>query len=465
MAAFQSVRRTVAHLKPNDLKALTVFIDEEKDVLKAGEKFGKEKVEAGKYLANWGKTEEKDLEDVASKFATLYEAFGKFQSTLVERHTVYRSKLKAMRQKEEDLIALRKRVHQLQDKLADAIKRQKPSETIKVELTVVERDLAAMEAQHEAGKRALFREAMHGQMDAWMDFGTRVTIMGQFGKHLADQILEGALPSGQEYTGIRTTRQILMDFSKELRTLDAAVAGATPATASDRRDASATSLVLNDPPDVYELQPPQHQPPPHPRHSLPSVPSPYVSVSGSPITEEPTQGPSYEYTPPHAGDGQSHAGVGLSPGVATMNRYYQKPLASERPVSIPHYDPTRPISLHEALLPRVPSISSSPSSPTSSSLPRPTLLSQDIGEDPSMRARSLPRENAPRRTSSSGTDRHKLPAPPPSFSARCPVCDRAVSAILINEHLDSQCALYLADDGETPPALPPHAEAPISAAR
>ncbi|KAI8587837.1 Eisosome component PIL1-domain-containing protein [Geranomyces variabilis] len=463
MAAFQTVRRTVANLKPNDLKALTVFIDEEKDVMKAADKFGKEKVEAGKYLANWGKTEEKDLEDVTSKFATLYEAFGKFQSTLIERHEVYRSKLKAMRQKEEDLIALRKRVHQLQDKLTDATKRQKPSETIKVELTVVERDLAAMEAQHEGAKRALFREAMHGQMDAWMDFGTRVMIMGQYGKHLADQVLEGALPSGQEYTGIRTTRQIIMDFSKELRTLDAAVAFATPAAARDRRDASTTSLVLDSPPEPPQHQP--HQPPPHPWQSLPPVP-PFVSVSGSPITDEPAaQGPSYEYAPPHMSDGQSHAGMGLSPGVAAMNRYYQKPLASERPISIPTYDPARPISLHEALLPRVPTIPSSPSSPTSSSLPRPPFLSQENGEDPSVRARSLPRDTAPRRTSSSGIDRHKLPAPPTSFSAKCPVCDRAVSAILINEHLDSQCALYRVDEGVTAPPVPPHPEAPSSAAR
>ncbi|KAJ3147860.1 hypothetical protein HDU86_007855 [Geranomyces michiganensis] len=462
MAAFQTVRRTVVGLKANDTKALSVLIDEEKDVMKAADKFGKEKVEAGKYIANWGKNEEKDLEDITQKFSTLYEAFGRFQATLIDRHEEYRQKLKQMRQREEDLIALRKRVHQVQDKLTDAVKRQKPSETLKVELTVVERDLAAMEAQHEGVKRATFRAAMHGQMDAWMDFGTRVTIFGQFGKHLADQILDGALPPGQEYTGIRTTRQIIMDFSKELRVLDSAVAAANPEGARDRRDASATSLVLDDIPNVNATQAQQHQPPLHPRHSLPPVP-PTVSVSGYPMTDEPEPGSPRERYSQYT-DAQSHAGTGPFASAATINRYYQKPLGNERSVST-GYDPTRPISLHEALLPRVPTMPTSPSSASSSSLPRPTFLSQGSGDDSSLQARSLPRDVNQRRVSASSNVENLPTAPPPPFSARCPVCDRAVNAILINEHLDSRCALYLADPQAVAPGVAPHPEGQTNAAR
>lgn len=83
-----------------------------------------------------------------------------------------------MKAREDALYALRKRLRDLQEKFKDAIKKQKPQEAIKAELTMVDRDLAEQEGIHEGYKRAILKEAMHLQMDSWMDFGQKVLLVG-----------------------------------------------------------------------------------------------------------------------------------------------------------------------------------------------------------------------------------------------------------------------------------------------
>lgn len=83
MATFQSLRRNLINLNEHNHPELNVLVGEEKDVMKELNKFAKEKVEAGKYMAVWGKTEHSDIEDITEKFLTLFEEFAKFHYELI----------------------------------------------------------------------------------------------------------------------------------------------------------------------------------------------------------------------------------------------------------------------------------------------------------------------------------------------------------------------------------------------
>ncbi|KAI8998304.1 Eisosome component PIL1/LSP1, partial [Gaertneriomyces semiglobifer] len=192
---------------------------EEKDVMKELSRFAKEKVEAGKYMAVWGKTEHSDIEDITEKYLVLFEQFAKFHSDLIERYDCYRAKLKDMKSREDGLYILRKRLTELQGKYKEAIKRQKPTEALRAELESLDRDCNESGAAYEGFKRAIFKEAMHMQFDAWMDFGRKIMVFAQFGKYLSDQIPQGSLAPGQPlpaYEGAPVTTRIVNDFLKAL---------------------------------------------------------------------------------------------------------------------------------------------------------------------------------------------------------------------------------------------------------
>ncbi|TPX57481.1 hypothetical protein PhCBS80983_g03810 [Powellomyces hirtus] len=396
MSAFQSVRRSVAAFNAHDYKELNVLIKEEKDVMTELNKFAKEKVEgikravkfelsawtklklitAGKYMALWGKSEHKDFEDVTEKFLTLFDEFGKFHSELIEKYEIYRSRLKDMRAREESLYTLRKRLKDLQEKYKDALKKQKPSETIKIELTVVDRDLAEQEAEHEGFKRSTFKDAMHLQMDAWMEFGNKMTVFSTFGKHLADQIPQGSLAPGQElpeYQGASVTTQITLDFFKALRSLEtktkAGAEGAPVATISrGHRDASTSSLFLEEIP-AFSRRPDQQEaplpPPPIIKAFAPHEREPSATSNlSNPETASPPHSPLIGMPSMHRPGSDMSV---YSQNNATLSRYYQKPLATATTLVPPStgYDPS---SVYSHSLPRDPRLS--PVAQTFSSLPR-----------------------------------------------------------------------------------------------
>ncbi|KAJ3286592.1 hypothetical protein HK104_008965 [Borealophlyctis nickersoniae] len=233
--AFQGVRRAVVSINAHDHKELNILIKEEKDVIKQAQQFAKEKHEATKYLASWGKGEHADLADITDKFAMLFDEYVKFQNALTERYNEYRNRLKEIREKEEALWNAKKQLRELQNTVKAEIKKGKPADSMRAELTAAEKNLMEAESTHEGVKRAVFKQAMYTQFDALMDYGQKVTILGMYGKHLSDQIPQGTLAPGQalpEYTGAPVTKQILGDFLKALREQKQTAGGSAGAESS-----------------------------------------------------------------------------------------------------------------------------------------------------------------------------------------------------------------------------------------
>ncbi|KAJ3037295.1 hypothetical protein HDV00_001789 [Rhizophlyctis rosea] len=218
--AFQGLRRTVAGINAHDHKELNVLIKEESDVIKEFKVLGKELGEAGKYMLAWGKLEYDDFVDITDKLSILFDEHTKFIATLADRYNDYRTTLKTVRAKEDDLYTQKQRVRHTQEKLKAEIKKGRPAESLRSELATVEKEYTESCAAHEGFKRAQFQKALHCQFDAWMEYAQKVTIFATFGKYLADQIPQGTLTAGQElphYTGTETTKKIVTDFLKTLK--------------------------------------------------------------------------------------------------------------------------------------------------------------------------------------------------------------------------------------------------------
>ncbi|KAJ3033777.1 hypothetical protein HK097_004728, partial [Rhizophlyctis rosea] len=295
--SFQGLRRTVAAINAHDHKELNVLIKEESDVIKQFKTLGKEASEASKYMTAWGKLEYDDFVDITDKLSILFDEHVKFINTLSERYNDYRTKLKDIRAREDNLYAQKQKVRHTQEKLKTEIKKGRPADSIRSELATVEREYTEGCAAHEGFKRATFQQALHIQFDGWMEYAQKVTIFATFGKYLSDQIPQGTLSAGQElpqYTGTETTKKIVTDFLKTVkenskhRPADAESKPTTPLTGSIRsaspeemarqqteRSARQRSV---DSSSYYEDPTLQQQP---------AYPSPHDAASASPSPNQP----------------------------------------------------------------------------------------------------------------------------------------------------------------------------------
>ncbi|KAH6576645.1 hypothetical protein BASA50_006695 [Batrachochytrium salamandrivorans] len=216
--AFQGLRRGLVSMNAVD-PMLANLLHEEKDVLKGLANFAKEKGEASKFLALWGNVEHADIKDICDRVRDMFDELQNMLVDLSTGYSIYRDKLKDINKGGEDLHALQQKLRGCQDKLAHAIKNKKPHDHLQVEVGVVEKDVLEHIAECESSKRALLKEGLETQFDAFQRFGKQLVILGTFGKHMTSQIPQGKLAAGQElplYKGNETTKRVFSDFLKEI---------------------------------------------------------------------------------------------------------------------------------------------------------------------------------------------------------------------------------------------------------
>ncbi|RKO90021.1 Eisosome component PIL1/LSP1, partial [Blyttiomyces helicus] len=221
--ALQGIKRSIVTINSKDHAQLNILLKEEKDVAKDARAYAKQKAEAAKFMASWGKEQAADLEDITHNLHNVFTEFSKFFNDMSDHHVVFRAKLKEIRAREDALYDLRQKVKSAADKVKEAIKKQKPVDQLKGDLASLESQLATQEGEHEGFKRAAFQEGMRGQFDALLVFGKKVQVAATFGNHLADQIPQGSLAPGQKlppYLGAEVTARIYADFLRELRELE-----------------------------------------------------------------------------------------------------------------------------------------------------------------------------------------------------------------------------------------------------
>ncbi|KAJ3048207.1 hypothetical protein HK097_010767 [Rhizophlyctis rosea] len=219
----QGLRRTVISSgRVSDNPHLNVLIQEEKDVVTALQEIAREKAEAGNYLTKWGAHEaEEDLVDITAKLQQLYEKFSEVQIVLAEHHNTYRSHLKSIKQTEDSFAKLLKHQHTLEEKLESLQhKRHGPDpravDAARSELAQAEAEIVSKSAELRSLKRAALRAGLDAQFDGMVEAANKLSVIGNFGKHLSAQIPLVSHVKDSEplpaYQNTVTTSQILNDF-------------------------------------------------------------------------------------------------------------------------------------------------------------------------------------------------------------------------------------------------------------
>jgi predicted signal transduction protein with EAL and GGDEF domain len=116
----------------------------------------------------------------------------------------YRTKIKEIKKRSEELHELIKKHTAADDKLKKAKANAKPTDALEREEKDLLKQVQEMEAINERLKRAALKEAMMIQYQGWADFAVKVSQLAHFGKHMAAQVPQGSVGPGESlppYTG------------------------------------------------------------------------------------------------------------------------------------------------------------------------------------------------------------------------------------------------------------------------
>ncbi|KAJ1559182.1 hypothetical protein HK405_011681, partial [Cladochytrium tenue] len=123
--------------------------------------------------------------------------------------------LKQIKVAEENLLTIRKKERDVRSRLESAEKRGKETDALKVELDIIEKEVIVKSAFHEGFKREKIKSALKARWNAYIEFSAKLSVIANYGNHLADQIPQGALPPGHAlppFMGGPVTAQIMRDY-------------------------------------------------------------------------------------------------------------------------------------------------------------------------------------------------------------------------------------------------------------
>ncbi|KAJ3109819.1 hypothetical protein HDU97_000049 [Phlyctochytrium planicorne] len=203
-----------------------------------------------------------------------------------------RAYIKEIKANEDSLSALHRKQKDLRAKLDNAQrKKNKDVESVRKELGDVDQETLAREAFHEGFKRERLKAALNVRWDGLMEYAAKLSVIANFGNHLANQIPQGYPTPGVDvppFTGAATTAQILVDFEKCIANWTASVPwpfspavlpplGQTPAIPAADTAAATRLSWSNRAADASGSAE---------SHPLPSVPSPKDSLDVIPTSNE-----------------------------------------------------------------------------------------------------------------------------------------------------------------------------------
>ncbi|KAI8842149.1 Eisosome component PIL1-domain-containing protein [Chytridium lagenaria] len=189
-----------------------------KDVIKELRNLAKEQGHANKFLAEWGKIEAEDLKNITEKLAFISEKMAEATNQYSNSYDRSRMYIKEIKANEDSLSVLHRKQKDLRSKLDNAQKKKnKDVEAFRKELGELDQEVLAREAFHEGFKRERLKAAMNARWDGLMEYSAKLSVISNFGNHLANQIPQGYPTPGVEvppFAGAQITAQILTDYEK-----------------------------------------------------------------------------------------------------------------------------------------------------------------------------------------------------------------------------------------------------------
>ena len=130
---------------------------------------------------------------------------------LTTSYTTYRSKIKEIKKKEEDLIELQEKHKNAAKALNKAREKKNPTDVLEREEKDLNYQTKKQKSLHEGEMRSLLKEGLTIQYQSLADFSQKLSTLAHFGKHMVSQIPQGTVSPGQElppYMGAPVTKKI-----------------------------------------------------------------------------------------------------------------------------------------------------------------------------------------------------------------------------------------------------------------
>ncbi|KAJ3410653.1 hypothetical protein HDV05_003509 [Chytridiales sp. JEL 0842] len=198
----------MANMKSHDFKDLEILLGEEKDVLTKHRDLIKEMKEANKFFEAWGRLEGPDLEDIAPKVSEVTSHLFESEELFTAQYDQYRTKLKEVKTREKKIHTLKAKVKTARETHKENVKKSRSIENSKIELEVLEEELAKIEAEHEGSKRAEIRDALRLKFSAYSQLAVK---------------RPGSRKTNSNPTGHAVTSQIMKDFEKAFKTASSVI--------------------------------------------------------------------------------------------------------------------------------------------------------------------------------------------------------------------------------------------------
>ncbi|KAG0329207.1 hypothetical protein BGZ99_003097 [Dissophora globulifera] len=201
------------------LSPLTNAIGEQRRLVESLAVVSKVRVEECKHMMIWSKAQTDDLGDVLLKLNLLIRKISDYEIRFGTQYDSFREKIKYLRTKDDSLCEMGRRQTDLQNKILDASKsrlRSARAMLLQKELDDIQKESAPTATKLQQLKRQLIKNAYTEQLNAIIELGKKMQIIGEHGKELLEHI---DLPASNTEDG-RKTEDILQSARITLENWD-----------------------------------------------------------------------------------------------------------------------------------------------------------------------------------------------------------------------------------------------------
>ncbi|KAF9950782.1 hypothetical protein BGZ65_006380, partial [Modicella reniformis] len=173
------------------LSPLTNAIGEQRRLVDSLAIVSKIRVEECKHMMVWSKAQTEDLGDVLLKLNLLIRKISDYEIRFGTQYESFREKVKYLRTKDDSLCEMGRRQVDLQTKILDASKsklRSARALLLQKELDDIQKDSAPTETKLQRLKREIVKGAYTEQLNAIIELGKKMQIIGEHGKQLIQHI-------------------------------------------------------------------------------------------------------------------------------------------------------------------------------------------------------------------------------------------------------------------------------------
>ncbi|KAG0023257.1 hypothetical protein BGZ81_008185 [Podila clonocystis] len=197
------------------LTPLTNAISEQKRLIESLAVVSKVRVEECKHMMLWSKSQTEDIGDVLLKLNLLIRKISDYEIRFGSQYGEFREKIKYLRTKDDTLCEMGQRQNELQMRILEASKNKLRSAKAKIwqsEPDDIQKNDVASVTKLQQLKRQLIKDAYTEQLNAIVEFGKKLQIIGEHGLQLLEHIdIPGAAGDGRETEEILQSARINLE--------------------------------------------------------------------------------------------------------------------------------------------------------------------------------------------------------------------------------------------------------------